>query len=416
MTYLFGGCRCSTLTIFPSDWNEAGASLKTDWYIQYRFYDPQIIFEKGKNAGKIKPKLCIVKGMNVFKTLAERRESTKILLKDEWHALTQDGYNPISGLFMNLTEEQVDKNEFDIAAETPFIEALCKAHRILECSPGVKANINSMLNFIKPSAQRLRFDQLTVGDIWKKHIRKIFADLKKNKKTFSAGQQNMYRAWLRMLFSEIDALKYNPVSDVKKIKEIKKIKPVLDDQAMRKKIDTHLHENCYTFWRFMQIFFYSGAREKELLELQEFNVDLKRQKYKCIVYKGRQPHEVERTIRDSALPLWKEIMALANAGEYLFSKGLIPGTVPINYKQISRRWNRWVKKPFDIDINFYRLKALNTTETIDHLQEELNLSESTKLAARQNGHTSDAMVVNIYDVKRADREHEQLKKVPNKFA
>ncbi len=84
------GCSCSDLTVYPSDWNQPGAFLGVDWYIQYRFTDPNA-------AGRYpKGKLCIVKkGINSLKTLAERRAKVKTMLADLKETLT-GGFNPIT--------------------------------------------------------------------------------------------------------------------------------------------------------------------------------------------------------------------------------------------------------------------------------------------------------------------------------
>lgn len=67
------GCSCSDPTVYPPNWENTGASLKHDWYIQYYFYDP-VFKEKYKNG-----KLFIVKGgVNRLKTLTERREAVKL--------------------------------------------------------------------------------------------------------------------------------------------------------------------------------------------------------------------------------------------------------------------------------------------------------------------------------------------------
>ncbi len=101
----------------------------------------------------------------------------------------------------------------------------------------------------------------------------------------------------------------------------------------------------------------------------------------------------------------------------------------INAKQISRRWYRIIKKERKvvnnkivwidrrhlingkeviIKANFYRLKHLNTTEIVDHLDE--------LAAAQMNGHTTTAMVRKIYDTKQQQRQHEKIKTVNNPFA
>ena len=50
MLQLPNGCRCSELSITPSNWNTSRGSIKKYWSIHYRFYDPQemVRFPKGK--------------------------------------------------------------------------------------------------------------------------------------------------------------------------------------------------------------------------------------------------------------------------------------------------------------------------------------------------------------------------------
>jgi hypothetical protein len=75
---------------------------------------------------------------------------------------------------------------------------------------------------------------------------------------------------------------------------------------------------------------------------------------------------------------------------------------------ITRRWQRRVKKDLGILIDFYSLKHLNTSEVVDHLGDQA--------AAAQNGHLSTFMVNTVYDVKKEQRSHEQLKQLSNPFA
>ena len=90
---LLNGCSCSEPSVYPTNWEKPGASVKCDWYIQYYFYDP-IYKEKYKNG-----KLFIVKGgINCLKTLVERREAVKILMGELIYLLKNEDYNPISQL------------------------------------------------------------------------------------------------------------------------------------------------------------------------------------------------------------------------------------------------------------------------------------------------------------------------------
>ncbi len=88
MIQLPHGCNCSgtpgdpakgtedTLSVYPDNWESANVSLKKDWYIHFYFRDPS---HKGKyeKKGKYVP---VKKGINYFKTRAERQEAVRIVM------------------------------------------------------------------------------------------------------------------------------------------------------------------------------------------------------------------------------------------------------------------------------------------------------------------------------------------------
>jgi hypothetical protein len=84
MIQLPNGCYCGELVVNPKNWKQLGASLKKDWYISYRFYDPQ---QKNKYP---KGKFRVVKGMNSFTNLEEGRTATKEIIKIELALLQFD--------------------------------------------------------------------------------------------------------------------------------------------------------------------------------------------------------------------------------------------------------------------------------------------------------------------------------------
>ncbi len=88
MITLPNGCHCSELTVTPKDWKTCKVSaMARNWHIQYYFYDDALKQRK----------FVLVKGMNRFKTLKERREATVQLIENELYQLREKGYNPITG-------------------------------------------------------------------------------------------------------------------------------------------------------------------------------------------------------------------------------------------------------------------------------------------------------------------------------
>lgn len=213
-----------------------------------------------------------------------------------------------------------------------------------------------------------------------------------------------------MLFKELvelEAVPINPVRDISKMKEIKKLRAVLS-QEQRRSVNKHLEQVDLRFWNFVHLFFHSGARLQELVQVKRSDVNLNAQTFKTVIRKGKTYKEVERTIKDVARPYWEFFTHGAEQGDYLFGIDFLPAKKAMVADTITRRWQRKVKDDLGIAIDLYSLKHLNTTETVEFAGE--------KAAAQQNAHTSTAMVISTYDVHRKSRQHEVLKAITNTFA
>ena len=79
-------CTCSDLKVYPKNWISAKVSIKKDWYVYYRFYDP--VFKE--NPTYKKGKLVVIKGMNQFKTIIERQKETQRIIENELEKLSKD--------------------------------------------------------------------------------------------------------------------------------------------------------------------------------------------------------------------------------------------------------------------------------------------------------------------------------------
>lgn len=398
------GCSCSDIAVHPLNWKTVNASVKITWYIHYRFYDPSVLDENGRP----KCKQVSIKGMNRFRTREERKEATATLLSNEFYLLQRQGLNPIKNIQVPVVE-----SNFPIDSYTPFIKALRRADEMLEVTKKTHLAIRSILTYVEKSAIKLGIASMPVSYIKRRDIRSLLDVCRDTKKIWSANTFNHYRAHLIMLFKkmiEYECIEFNPAKDIEKKKVVKMIRPTLSPEQ-RQAVDQHLRNKYYTFWRFTHIFFHSGGRETELLQLKGKDVDLTRQVYRSIIKKGREQREVERTIKDIALPLWTEILSNCAPEDYIFSKFLQPGPKSIRADQITKRWYKYVKNKktgLGFTADFYSLKHLNTSETVDALDEQA--------AALQNAHTTSAMVISIYDVKQKERKHNRLKQVANSFA
>jgi integrase len=401
MVKLPNGCLCSELSVNPKNWKTVRASVIKPWYIQYRFYDPS---QKGTPNYK---KFVIVKGMNEFPDLRARQQATSQILAHLERLLKVEGYNPIMEKVVTpLNGPQI------IDPLLPLIPALRKASELVSTGKAetVKRDLRGIVATIEKAVVQLRFADLSISDVSRKHIKLILDQVQVIRKSDSAHRYNKFRTHLMMLFAELvelEAIEDNPVKSIKKKKGLKKIRPVLSHEE-RKRVDLFLQSNYYSFWRFMQLFFHSGARLTELVSLQVKDVDIPAQVFKLTIKKGSESKEVLKPIKDIVRNLWEEAIEGAKDSDYVFSRGLIPGPLKIQSYQITKRWYRLVKSKIGIQADFYSLKHLNLDETA----EILTIGDAAAMAS----HTSTVITMKHYATGEEKRQLDKLKKVKNKFA
>jgi integrase len=384
------GCFYS-IAVHPKNWKSATAKANIKWFIKYYFYQPAL-----------KPCQVMIKGMNVTKDLKGKQILTQNILTNEIKAL-ESGYNPSKKEFIRVcsnTELSPD-DTLDFALNYALIKA--------RLEPTTRSVIKSEMNGFIKAAALLNYNLMPVKEVRRRHVITILEKCEETNPHFTDNTFNHYRKDMSILFKELvkrEAIEHNPIDEFLELRKItKKIREMLSKEQ-RIIVDKYLRENQYSFWRYLQIFFHSGAREIELMQLQKFNIDLIQQRYKVIIKKGKDRCETWKIITDEALPYWQEIMLIAKENDYIFSKGLIPGLVAISASQINRRWKR-VKKKLNLSANFYSLKHSKTTAVVTALDR--------REAAKLNSHKSEAMVVKIYDVEHKQRENDELKKVKTPF-
>jgi integrase len=398
MISLKNGCSRSNLVVNPKNWKTTKASLKKDWHIMYRFYDPLLRdkYPKGKQIQ--------IKGMNSFKELKKRQEASQIILTFELNRLDEEGFNPITN-----TTTQTPKDDYIISPDMPCIEALQAALERLNNETSTIGAIQIALNGFKTTALNLRLTQIPINKISRRNIIQIL-DYRTQHDNMSSDRRNKYVAYLRMLFKElkkIQTIEVNPLAEIEKEKTIQTIRIVLNDLE-RKKVNEFLRKNYYEFWRFTHIFYHSGAREAELMLLTTEKVNLEEQYFIVTIKKGKQPFEVKKPIKNIIKSLWVEVMNESKPGQYLFAKALKPGNEPINANQITRRWRTHVKDKLKINADFYSLKHLN----LDEIAAELSMQDSAKMAS----HTTTKITRSTYAINENDRQLERLRNMNNSFA
>lgn len=397
------GCRTGKISVSPKNWEEDGADTGVDWFIHYRFHDPN--FEKKYPKG-----LPVqVRGMNASKSLPARRKDTRGVLNAEIKAL-QEGYNPF-----HKRKVLVELNDLEISPDCPFPLALDRAQVKLADSK-TKKEILKALKHIKGAIGQLKYDTLRISEVRRRHVLTVLEKVRNNKKEekgveWGASSWNHYRAYLIMLFKQLDICEAAEVNlgKIPMRKGVKKRRLMPSDEDMDL-IDRSIREQFYTFWRFIHIFLRSGARMAELMQVRLEDLDLAAGTVYVVVRKRNgDAEQVPKTIMRSVASLWQEVAGEARPGDYLFAKGLRPGPVAINEHQVTQRWRVHIKKKLGVVADFYSLKKKHTTEVVSLELEKIR--QAQQVAAGINSHTSTAMVQKHYDDLNNDRLHNQLRAI-----
>jgi integrase len=392
-------CKCTELKVYPNNWTYKKASLKKEWYIYYRFYDPNFKANpKFKNG-----KLIVIKRMNGFKAILDRQEATRQIIREELERLIKRAYNPITS--KNRIDEQ---NCIGITPSTAFLDALYSVEKRISASNLTKRDFRTILNLVSKASNSLGYSQIPLSEISRMHIKKLLSqtDIIYGE---SAHRYNKIRSYLMILYKELNELEIvgtNPLRDISKRRAVQKIRNVLTPEN-RILIDTYLKDNYESFWRFMHIFFHSGARITELLRVKICDVDLKTQFFVVTIKKGGLFKEVRKPIKNIALPFWGKAVENASKDDYVFSKDLLPGKKAIQPFQITKRWNRHVKAKLGVLEDFYSLKHLN----LDQTAELLNVYDASVMAS----HTSPSVTLKHYTINEKARQEERLKNINNPF-
>jgi integrase len=394
MIQLPNNCRYSGVKVTPANWQKL-KKIKGPWVIYYRFYD--------LNTGK---KLMVQeRGMNVLSDLEQRQgychEAINLITKD----IEQLQFNPITGY---IAEEEPNR-DYIVSPETPFIKALDKALELKVCTSETKTTIKSVVKATTAAAKLIYIDTLEVSKVSRKHIKLLLEYIGKAKKAkWTANNHNHHLSHLGMLFSDLEeweSITANPCTGIKKQKVIRARRELLTDEQ-RAMLYERLRADNYELWRFMVLFYSSGARLSEMSRLKKEDVNFSTGMIGYTVLKGNNPH-IDRPIKDNVRQLWLQVWALALPGQYLFARGLKPNNIQMSHKHYTKLWEDKVKKKYNITADLYSLKHMHTTE--------IAAEYGAATAAAFNGHTSTRMVNQVYDVGKSSRENQFMKQAANEF-
>ncbi len=371
--------------VYPTNWESSKASLKKDWYIHYRIYTDQ------------GSKLRIVKGMNHLKTWEERYRCTKELLQKELDKLQKP-----------VVTTPVDPVPAPVVQFKTFKEGLLNMldRKRKTCVKRHCDNIKTLVERFTDTADKEGIP-LNFGEVTRQSCLLILDSIYKyypcTDKTY-----NRYVKDIGNLFGMLDYyefIKYNPFDKIiKKVVEVEAKR--IASPVERKRIDKHLYEHHYCFWRFMHIFFSSGAREIELCRMETADIHLKERIFKVWVYKGRSKRQEIKPILPEAYRHWAEVVAAAK--KHPFGPNFEPGDRPVNVDQVSKTWKRLVKDELELGyIDFYSLKHLHT--------DLIAQSHGIQLAQSLDDH-KDVKTTSIYAVGEKTRHLNRLKQINIKFS
>lgn len=395
MIQLPNNCRYSGVKVTPANWEKL-KKIKGPWVIYYRFYD--------LNTGQ--KTMIQERGMNLLTDIDQRRgychRTISLITKD----IERLQFNPITRF---IIEEEEDKNLL-VSPDTFFVKALEKTLELKKCSMETKTTIRSVIKAAAKASKVIYIDTLEVAKVSRKHIKLLLEYIGRDKKDkWTANNHNHHLSHISMLFSDLvewESVTANPCIGIKKQKVIRKKRETLTPDQ-RLELNEKLRTDNYELWRFMVLFYSSGARLAEMSRLRKEDVNFSTGLINYTVLKGNEPN-IERPIKDNVRQLWLQVWALALPGEYLFARGLKPNKIRMSQKRYTKIWEQQVKDKYKITADLYSLKHMHTTE--------ISAEYGNVAAAQFNGHTSTRMVDQVYDVGKRDRENKIVKEAQNNFA
>lgn len=418
MTETLFGCSYSDVWVSPSNWKTttAKAALEKEWYVQCYFYDP--LFKDKYPKGK-----PYRKKLNRFPTLELRKQAAECFIENI-HEQFQAGYNPITKKYM-VPEPEAEPEPAKLGPTMPAALAiedvwckLCKA--AIELLPEDEREKARPFNDVRIAKNRflkalneLRYNDVPINSLTIAQVKETIVQA-----NITEGYYNKFLSYMSKIFTEL--IEYGCVENnyfklYKKNKPQKNIRETLEEPDFEE-VMTYLRVNHYNFYRYGMIFHESGARSTELHRLKVKDVNLAKQEYKVLVMKGGQYHEEIKVIMRDVLPLWKEVISEAqSADDYVFSRCFSPGPEQIAARQVSRKWNKYIKKRFSderdmkITADFYALKHL-FLDKLDEMQYHVN-TVPDNAAQRLASHTTNKVTNSVYLVNKKKRELESLKKV-----
>lgn len=369
--------------VSPENWTNPRCSLKKDWCIHYRIY-------YANNSKQVK-----IRGMNRFSNWDDRYKCTKDLLEAE-----------IQKLENQLQQQQkiVDPRQtFDFNTLKDALVSMVNKKR-QNCVQRHCDNLYTMVDRFVSCSETLGY-KFTFTNIRRGEVLNVLDQMYKQFPSFSDNTYNRYKKDLGTLFNDLiyyELCEHNPFNQIRKKDTQKSLKRIASKEEFNL-IDRYLYKKHYYFWRFMQIFFYSGGRGTELCRMEMKDILIKYKEFKITIKKGRSSRQEIKAILPGAFKLWKELADEGQGKKHPFGPSFKPDDQPINPGIVNKTWKRLIKDELCMgDIDFYSLKHLHT----DLVAARFGIETAQGLDDHK-----DPAVTSIYAVGEKKRQLEKLKQL-----
>ena len=401
---LRNGCSRTEVFFSPKNYKSFRSvkDLQKDWFVECRFHDPNF-------ADKYPKGFQFRKRTNCYETLQERKIAMEVFKEDMEAVLDMQNYNPISKTYMRDRTGELH----------PYMDSKSAIEKTrLKLAGGEKhlRDVRTAINRFIKGLDAMNYSFLNISEIKIYHIKNTLDYLE-----LSPSYFNKFRQYLSDIFKlliEYGCVESNPVRDIAKKKIHAKIRELIPEWKLPY-IDKYLKENHFEFFRYKEIFYYSGSRSSELLRVQRKHINLEAQEFILQIRKGQTYTWVTKPINDQILKYWKDLCKLSKSSEdFIFSYGLVPGTKENNPAQITKRWNTHVKntqnikddkgKVITITEDFYAFKYmfLDKLDELQHIGDGSNFNLAQLAASHTSNNTT-----GIYTVNRKRREIDFLKHI-----
>ena len=328
--------------------------LNNPWYVYFRYNGKKFVYKKGINYIK-----------NYKKRLAEANS-----LADALHQKLKDNWNPE---IAEITATKIDLTliaalDFAIEKKTPNI--------------GTKtlSGYTGTIKFVTSAIKKLGLEYLQISKTKRVHIRLIIEKVKEER-NWSNNAYNKHLNHLKAILSELiqwDIIETNPAHKINNlaVAESDANTPACVEDI--EKIKKELESKDYNFWVFCLTIFHTGIRPEEILKitLEMINIEnseiilpagITKTNRKRIVPINHHLMEYYKKMNFENLPKHYFLFASnresgkGNVGKF---PDFIPGPTKLKRDTATRRWEKYVKKGLEIQMNMYAMKHLGANRKI----------------------------------------------------